>query len=391
MIAECSNFWLKTSTRRARTRRGLTVKDKTETVASDWKALLKKTPNADAVQRLIDVLGVRKLTVRVIGRGSEGVQGVANRGPTDYFRRMLAEQLAPGELRDQEVLRDIERWNHDRGGRMFEHLFDATDRTERYVAVWAYFAARIETEDLYGLAERLFQETLHADGAGANMQDRPALLAVWRRLNHRRLRRESVEWLNGQIALALPISLRFADDLLYYWAGESGVVLDDGWTAVRRAMLDQARRVYTTADDLLRAVVDTDSERQAYALLHFVRPPQHREQVDIEPQDRDWLAPVLIEAAQRKSRFVVRNLMSMVGDHYVWAGLPENDPETLLERIYHLRPEHVEVIFGDYKEQLLQLLADHEPHDDMEKSASIQAARLLKEIRATKERETDNR
>jgi hypothetical protein len=367
------------------------VKDKSETVASDWKALLKKTPNADAVQRLVDVLGVQKLTGRVIGRGSEGVQGLANDGPTDYFRRMLAEQLAPGELRDQEVLRDIERWNRDRGGPMFERLFDATDKTERYVAVWEYFATRIETEDLYGLAERLFQETLHVDGASANMQDRPALLAVWRRLNRRRLRRESVEWLNGQIAIALPISLRFADDLLYYWAGQRGVVLDGGWTAVRRAMLDQARRVYATADDLLRAVVDTDSERQAYALLHFVRPPQHREQVDIEPQDREWLAPLLIEAAQQKSRFVVRNLISMVGDHDVWAGLAENDPKTLLERIYRLRPEHVQVIFGDYNQQLLQLLADHEPRDDMEKSAAIQAARLLKEMRKIEKRETDNR
>ena len=53
---------------------------------------------------------------------------------------------------------------------------------------------------------------------------------------------------------------------------------------------------------------------------------------------------LLIEAAQHKSQFVVRNLISMVGDHDVWAGLPENDSETLLERIYRLRPEHVEVI-----------------------------------------------
>ena len=326
------------------------MKDKTETVAADWKALLKKTPNADAVQRLVDVLGVQKLTGRVIGRGAEGFRGVANDGPTDYLRRMLAEQLAPGEVRDQQVLRDIERWNRDRGGLMFERLFDAADKTERYVSVWEYFATRIETEDLYGLAERLFHETLHADGASANMQDQPALLAVWRRLNRRRLRRESVDWLNEQISLALPISLRFADDLLYYWAGQHGVVLDDGWSAVRRAMLDQARRVYSTPDDLLRTVVDTDSERQAYALLHFVRPPARREQVDIEPQDRAWLAPLLIEAAKQKSRFVVRNLIAMVGDHDVWAGLPENNPETLLERIYRLRPEHVEIIFGDYKE-----------------------------------------
>ncbi len=369
----------------------MALKDKSETVASDWKALLKRTPNADAVQRLVDVLGVQKLTGRIIGRGSEGVQGVANNGPTDYFRRMLAEQLAAGEVRDQEVLRDIDRWNRDRGGPMFERLFDATAKAERYVAIWEYFATRIETEELYGLVERLFQETLHADGASANMQDRPALLAVWRRLNSRRLRRESVEWLSGQIAIALPISLRFADDLLYYWAGRHGVVLDDGWAAVRRAVLDEARRVYATPDDLLRAVVDTDSERQAYALLHFVRPPEHREQVDIEPQDRGWLAPLLIEAAQHKSQFVVRNLISMVGDHDVWAGMPENDPETLLERIYRLRPEHVEIIFGDYKEQLLQLLADHEPRDDMEKSAAIQAARLLNEIHKTDKGNGDSR
>jgi hypothetical protein len=99
----------------------------------------------------------------------------------------------------------------------------------------------------------------------------------------------------------------------------------------------------------------------------------------------------LIEAAQQKSRFVVRNLISMVGDHDVWAGLAENDPKTLLERIYRLRPEHVQVIFGDYNQQLLQLLADHEPRDDMEKSAAIQAARLLKEMRKIEKRETDNR
>jgi hypothetical protein len=304
---------------------------------------------------------------------------------------MLAEQLAPGEVRDQETLRDIEQWNQDRGGPMFERLFDAIDKIGRYVAVWEYFATRIETEDLYGLAERLFQETLRADGAGANMRDRPALLAVWRRLNRRRLRQESAEWLSGQIRVALPVSLRFADDLLYYWAGQHGVVVHDGWTIVRRDMLDQARRVYTTPGDILRAVVDSDSERQAYALLHFVRPPEHRDHVDIEPEDREWLAPLLIKAAHEKPRFVVRNLISMVGDHDVWAGLPENDRETLLQRIYRLRSEHVEMIFGDHKEQLLELIANHPPRDDMEKSAVIQAARLLNEIRNTDKDKTDNR
>jgi hypothetical protein len=362
------------------------VKDKTDRVGSEWKALIKKTPNAGAVQHLIDVLGVKRLTGSVSGRGTEGVQGVASDGPTDYFRRMLAEQLEPGDVRDQEVLSDIDRWNKDRGGSMFERLFDAADQSGRYVAVWEHFAWRIEVEDLYELVERLFRETLQADGASANMQDRPSLLATWRQLNRRRLHRDAREWLSHQIRLALPVSLRFADDLLYYWAGRHGVVLEDGWNIVRRAMLDEACRVYATPDALLRAVVDTDNQRQMYALLHFVRPPAIRDlPVDIEPRDREWLAPLLIKTAQQQPRLLIRNLIPMVGDQDVWANLPEANPETLLERVYKLRPEHVDIIFGDYKEQILALLAQHVPTNDVEKSAAIQAARLLSEIRGSKE------
>jgi hypothetical protein len=352
-----------------------------DTILATWKALLEQTPNAAVAQGLVEKLGLVKLTGRATARRPEAIQGVANGGPTDYFRRMLAEQIAPGDVRDQEVLGDIQHWNEDRSGLMLEKLFNATDREDRYLRVWEYFGTRVETEELYDIAERLFRETLRADGSGANMRDRAGLLAVWRRLNRRPDRAQAIAWLTAQIALALPISLRFADDLVYYWSGENGVVPRDGRAAVRRAMLDQARHVYETAEDLSRAMTDADNERQGYALLHFVCPPETPKQVDIEPRDREWLAPLLISVGQKRQRFVIRNLILMVGDVDVRVTLAERDPGTLLERIYRLRPERVEQIFGDTKEQLLELIASHEPGDDMEKSAAIQAAHLLSEIR----------
>ena len=172
-----------------------------------WKKLLENTESAGAVQRLVEALHIKQLSVRVFDLGAEGVQGVQNTGPTDYFRRILAEQLAPGDLRDQEVLEDLERWKKDRTGPMFERLFNATDEAIRYVGVWRYFAWRIEDADVFELVDRLISETLLADGVRANIYGRPALLASWHRLDDRRYRPEASTWLRSQIERALPISL----------------------------------------------------------------------------------------------------------------------------------------------------------------------------------------
>jgi hypothetical protein len=323
------------------------IKDKD--VSEPWKALLARTPNSDAVQGLVDVLAVKQLSSgRSVLGASGAVQGAHQIGATDYFRRILQEQLSPGELRDQEVLGDIERWKQDRGGPMFLRLFNTTDDAPRYVNVWEYFAWRIEDEDLFDLAGGLIDETLRADGREANMKSRPVLLATWRRLNRRGQRPESVAWLQAQITLALPVSLRFADDLLYYWAGNHGIVSGEGRAVVRRSMLNTARAAFPDAAALLRTVVDTEENRQGYALVHFVRPPNAREHIDIEPRGREWLAPLLLEAARLQPYLVIPNLIHMVGDHDVWAGLPETDPRTLLERVYKLHRDQVETICGEY-------------------------------------------
>ena len=83
-------------------------------------------------------------------------QGIQHDEPTDYFQRLMAEQLAPGELRDQTVLSDIESWLQSRSQQLVDRLSGAEDGGDRYARVCEHFAWRIgDHADLGDVDERL--------------------------------------------------------------------------------------------------------------------------------------------------------------------------------------------------------------------------------------------
>lgn len=191
----------------------------------------------------------------------------------------------------------MDRWKQDRAAPMFSRLCTATDESKRYVEVWEYFSWRLTDDELFELAEGLIRETLRNDGLAASMNRRPALFAVWRGCNRRRRRKDSVEWLSRLIVAAIPSNLRFADDLFYYWGAPRSEILPEGGRAkVRIAMLSAAKTTFTDARSLLRTLGEThvQSDRDSYALLHFVKPPADRSAAELELSERDWLAPLLV-------------------------------------------------------------------------------------------------
>lgn len=89
-----------------------TLLPRTQTVKEAWDAVVPTLPHPSAVQRLVDLLGIEQLKRGRGFTGSEAPQGVHVAEPVDYFRRIVAEGLEPGDdLRDQEVLRDIQQWD----------------------------------------------------------------------------------------------------------------------------------------------------------------------------------------------------------------------------------------------------------------------------------------
>jgi hypothetical protein len=106
---------------------------------------------------LVQAFGLQQLqTVTLSSR--DVPQGIQHDEPVDYFQRVMAEQLAPGELRDQVVLADIESWLENRSQRLLDRLSGVEDEDDRYARVWEYFAWRIGDDrfpELVGLFQRI--------------------------------------------------------------------------------------------------------------------------------------------------------------------------------------------------------------------------------------------
>jgi hypothetical protein len=178
-------------------------------------------------------------------------QGIRNDEPVDYLGRILAGQLLPGEIRDQDVLHAIYEWKTSRAGGMISNLESATQDSEQYVKVWEHYATRrFSNDELIEVAQMLIADLLARDRADAAMEH-PAMLAIWRRCG--RINRDSrTEWLVEQIRSVLPISLGFATDLFQYFGStRHGIVGFEHRAQLRAAVVDSAHATFTDAPSLL--------------------------------------------------------------------------------------------------------------------------------------------
>ena len=115
---------------------------RTETVKAAWEKEIGSIANGAAAQRLIDLLGIEQLTKGLAVNVTDSPQGVHENEPTDYFRRIVAEEIGPTELRDQMVLQDIERWQASRDVALVDKLVAASEGSEQYARVWEHFSFR---------------------------------------------------------------------------------------------------------------------------------------------------------------------------------------------------------------------------------------------------------
>jgi len=99
---------------------------RTQAIESEWAALIERLPTGPAAQALVDQMGIKQLT-KGIGAGVDSPQGLQESDPVDYFRRIVAEKLGPSELRDQSVLRDIDRWKDARDRCLPDRLLSSSD------------------------------------------------------------------------------------------------------------------------------------------------------------------------------------------------------------------------------------------------------------------------
>jgi hypothetical protein len=341
-----------------------------KTVKARWETLRNSLAEPTRIQTLVDVLDLNQLSSDSTISSQSSPQGIHNGEPVDYLGRILAGRILPGEIRDQEVLRNIEAWKSSHVGPMLEKLETATEKSDQYVKVWEHYARRISDEELIEIAGTLIDDVLRRLGADASMQH-PAMLAVWRRCNRRIERDTQTVWLTEQIRSALPKSLGFATDLFQYWASLShGIVSEQQRAQVRAALVDSARASFHTVDALLSSL----GPQHEYPLTRLVYPPPTDEPADTVPLDSwGWLVDLIIEAASVNEERIVPDVAILVGDttHGFRTGK--------FEERYKLRREWMTQVFGARTDEMLHILAEYHGSHEHALNATKEAALWLKE------------
>ena len=262
-----------------------------------------------AAQKLVDLMGIEQLTKDTIRTGTDSPQGVQESEPVDYFRRIAAEELSPSELRDQSVLRDIDQWKSTRSGPLLGRLLASSDADEEYARVWEHFSDRHTDAELMELVEQLVAKIKERDGSTA-AADHRALIALWRRCNHRLHRNEHVDWLRALILDAIPVSLHLANGLFYYWTGEHGIANGAARSAIRQSIVQTVRAIVRTGDDLARVL----TSEHPYSIGRLITQTGADPGVAAFEAWRDYLPALVIDGAEKHPEALVPELANLAGD-----------------------------------------------------------------------------
>ncbi len=196
-------------------------------------------------------------------------QGVRHSVPTDYWSRLQQELIAPAEMRDQAILQAIKHWQQYKalGGdnNSFANIIIASRGTSAKVS---HFSLLLSEEDTHQLASEVHSIILKQHGNNAYCDSNHVFRDLWYS-SLDRIWTGHEQWLVDEMAKALPISLRFANDLYYFWRNQSknDVSFNPNTTGIRQKCIKAARQLW---DDDVHRMTSALSPNHPESLFIFV-------------------------------------------------------------------------------------------------------------------------
>jgi len=287
---------------------GLAEKSSTEQkqkrLRAEWKKIIRKAKwKARAAHRVLEFL-MPKIR-EIFRKGSTSTITTRRQGITfeRYWQRIVNEAIDENEIRDQEILRDMQEWKNkqDSSCTVISKLFDA----KGYLPIWEDVVVRFLQRDstlILKLAEQVLNKLRAEHGAKASgLEPSRVMIGVWSVSNRTVQKNEdSSKWLGQQIKATIPISLSLVNDLYYYWASQrSGITDLEGRKELRRMIHTEVQRHYNSGDVLIK-VVNPDVK---WCVSQLVFPPGDSEEAVpsvLELNDWSFLGPILLDALRKR-------------------------------------------------------------------------------------------
>jgi hypothetical protein len=351
---------------------------RTKAVKAEWDALIQKLPSGPAVQKLVDLMGIEQLSTARFSGSKDSPQGVHISEPVDYFRRIVAGELAPGEIPDQQVLGDIDRWSAGLDKTLTAQMLESTQAEDDYVSRWEHFSDRHSEDQLIKLTDELVSAVLARDGSLADPKH-PAIIALWRRCIHRIRPNERADWLRDLILRAVPVSIRMVNGLFYFWAGDRGLVNGTAKVGIRNSIVQAIRTHLLTQDDVARVL---PKDRQPYELGRLIAQTGANPRAAAFEEWRDHLAPILIEGGLQQPDIFLPELANLAGDRESSIVAATDDYPPIFSGRYKIDRPVLLAMFGDGLDDALRLLAGYQGENPYAARAVEDASRWLTELEA---------
>lgn len=226
----------------------------------------------------------------------EAAQGVQH---SRYWRRAVNESIDPGEVRDQEVIRDLRKWTDSQ--REDAQMIARLCSSKAYSDLWEHLASNTlagNDDKILLVCQQVIRQILREHGAIAS-DDSQGFAATWRFANRRVSHRpENRGWLEAMISIAASASLEMVNSLWHNYGPPGGYSIlrrDDG-EEVKRHVLETLRGKFADPD-LFERVLST---RHPWSLHHLVFDPDEEGTLGIgEIADWLWLGQVILRSLQR--------------------------------------------------------------------------------------------
>lgn len=277
-------------------------------------------------------------------------QGVINSSPNDYWIRLNKGELSRGEIPDQVILHGIQYWKTNPNNIVYQGytLSEAILQIEGFAATFEHFGNSLNGHEILSLAGEVLELIRKENVSLPKGAQYFGFIELWR-LSLDQPVPEHDTWLLAEIRKTVPISLRLANELYYYWRNQDHFMVSskDKTPALRDGFIEAARQTYENNG---QALVDAIMPEYIYDIHHLMI---YYSEPDgggpgFNPAEWKWLTKVLLAAGKINPQVIIPQL----------ACLLTNEASTLKKGFaYSFNEERFNALFGEDKSVTVELLA----------------------------------
>ncbi|NPU85907.1 MAG: hypothetical protein HPY65_15635 [Syntrophaceae bacterium] len=278
-------------------------------------------------------------------------QGVLQSDPTDYWVRLNREEVAMDELRDQTILHAVQSWKENKSTIIYQNLnlSEAIFNIDGFARKIEHFGNLLDGGNIRELASEVFENIRNSKNSNFDVDSYLGFFELWR-LSLDNPSKNHYEWILVEIEKALPISLRLANSLYYYWSKGSRTDIDitNIHISLRKRFVEAARKCYESDLNVFIKALDEVYIYSIYHLMIFFSQTKYGGS-GFNASEWDWLVNTILESAKINSRIIIPQLVPLICDEL-------NTGRG--ELTYSINEKRLQDLFGKKRDILDQILSN---------------------------------